>query len=112
MSQPTELEQQEEQDADRQAVDEQAIQDKGQVVRWHGQAGVDYREISVEDWNRAGVDLDKDGDGNDRTTPVRTIRWHAGNDYAVPLSVLEEFLTDEQIRQYIGSDNRFKIEEG
>jgi len=80
------------------------------VVRWYGQPGVDYREISVGDWNHAGVDLEKDSDGNDRTVPVSTIRWDKSNDYAVPLSALG-FLSEEQVARYIDADNRFRIEE-
>lgn len=114
-SKPTALEDAEEQEAESQAMDMRASeQETGKVVRWYGQAGVDYREISVQDWRQAGVAIDEEAGTSNMAKEtgrvVRTIRWHAGNEFAVPLSELD-FLTEGQISQYIGGDNRFKIED-
>jgi hypothetical protein len=109
----------EEQDAERQAQDA-GLTDSKKVVRWYGQPGVDYREISIVDWKQAGVDLEKGPDGNDRAGdgptplgggPVQTVRWDDANDRVVPLSFLEAFLTEDQIKSYIVRDSRFKIED-
>lgn len=117
MSEPTGADLAEERDAEeRAAADDMDAEHEAQepadtrVVRWYGQPGVDFREISDLDWKRAGVDLDKDEDGNDRQVPVSTIRWDKSNDFVVPLSALG-FLTEYQVERYIGGDNRFRIEE-
>jgi len=92
----------EEQDAEDQAQ-QAGLTESNKVVRWYGQPGVDYREISVEDWQKAGLDTSE--------VEAKTVRWDAGNDYTVPLSFLEAFLTEEQLAAYIGRDSRFKIED-
>ncbi len=92
----------EEQDAEAQAQ-EAGLTDDSRVVRWYGQPGVDYREISVEDWRKAGLDLE--------SVEAKTVRWDVSNEYTVPRSFLAAFLTDEQIYAWIERDSRFKIED-
>ena len=92
----------EEQDAEAQAQ-EAGLTDSNKVVRWHGQPGVDYREISLQDWKNAGLDLD--------TVEAQTVRWDFANDYTVPLSFLEKFLDEHQIEAWIVRDGRFRIED-
>lgn len=92
----------EEQDAETQAVDEGLVEET-RVVRWYGQPGVDYREISLEDWRRAGLDLD--------SVEAKAVRWDDSNNRTVPLSFLQGFLTAEQVYAWIERDGRFKIED-
>lgn len=92
----------EEQDAERQAQ-EQGLTKDTRVVRWYGQRGVDYREISVEDWRQAGLDTEQ--------VEAKTVRWDDSNDRTVPLSFLESFLTEQQIQAWIVRDSRLKIED-
>jgi hypothetical protein len=92
----------EEQDAEAQAQDA-GLTDSKKVVRWYGQAGVDYREISLTDWRNAGLDLD--------AVEAKAVRWDAANDYTVPLVFLEGFLTEEQIQAWIVRDGRLRIED-
>ena len=91
----------EEQDAEATAQEEGLIEDT-RVVRWHGQPGVDYREISAESWLSAGVSPD---------AQPKTVRWDKANGYTVPRSFLAGFLTDDQIRVYVEMDGRFKVED-
>lgn len=118
MSEPTSNEMAEERDAETRVATGQedlsddmgAVEEKdNRVVRWYAQPGVDYREISVSDWHQAGVDLEKDSDGNDREVPVTAVRWDKFNDYTVPMSALS-FLSEEQVARYIGGDSRLRIE--
>lgn len=92
----------EEQDAEAQAQ-EAGLTDSKKVVRWYGQPGVDYREISLEDWRKAGLDLD--------SVEAKAVRWDDSNDRTVPLSFLESFLTEEQVNAWIVRDGRLRIED-
>ncbi len=69
-------------------------------VTYQAQAGVDYREISVADWKKAGVDVEQQ--------QPWYVRWDARNDWRVPLSMFE-FLTDQQFQLFVVNDNRFKV---
>lgn len=92
----------EEQDAEAQAQ-QAGLTESNKVVRWYGQPGVDYREISLADWRQAGLDLEE--------VEAKSVRWDASNGYTVPLSFLEAFLTEQQIYAWIVRDGRFKVED-
>jgi hypothetical protein len=62
--------------------------------------GLDYREISIADWQKAGVNVEEQGAGY--------VRWDAGNDWRIPRGMLD-FLTEGQFQQHILNDGRFKV---
>ncbi len=65
-------------------------------------AGLDYREISVKDWQRAGVNVEEQGAGY--------VRWDAANDWRIPRGMLD-FLSEGQFNQFILKDGRFRVVE-
>lgn len=76
--------------------------DAREWVVYNPYAGLDYREISIKDWELAGVNADEQGAGY--------VRWDAGNDWRVPRGMLD-FLTEGQFQQFILKDGKFKVVE-
>jgi hypothetical protein len=64
-------------------------------------SGVDYREISTRDWERAGVSPEQN---------PGYVRWDAGNDWSVPRGMLD-FLSEGQFNQFILGDGQFQVDE-
>jgi hypothetical protein len=62
-------------------------------------SGVDYREISTRDWERAGVSPEQN---------PGYVRWDAGNDWSVPRGMLD-FLSEGQFNQFILGDGQFQV---
>lgn len=69
-------------------------------VEWRSYPGVDYREISIADWQRAGVNVEEQAAGY--------VRWDAGNDWRVPRGMLD-FLDEGQFNQFILGDGQFRV---
>jgi len=76
--------------------------DSHEWVQYKPQAGVDYREISVADWKKSGVNVEEQGAGY--------VRWDPANDWSVPRGMLD-FLTEAQFNQFILGDGRFEVVE-
>lgn len=64
--------------------------------------GLDYREITIAEWKKAGVNVDEQD--------ARYVRWDTKNDWRLPRQMLD-FLSDGQFTQYIMGDGRFHVED-
>lgn len=92
------LEEKEEFDALYQA--HMQAEDVDQWVVYRPIPGLDYREISIADWKKSGVDVEE--------SQARYVRWDAKNNWRLPRQMLD-FLSDSQFDQKILGDGRFHV---
>ncbi len=69
---------------------------KKQVVRYIGIA--DRREISVNDWRRAGIETDE----------PRAVVWDGRNQLTIDKEDLD-FLTEDEFNRFIRNDGKFVV---